>query len=298
MLDVQNANNERRRSLMLAIGAFVLVFIMWQSTEASPFLYPFRLVVTFVHEAGHGISAILSGGQFCAFEVMPNGAGLALTIGGSRLLILSMGYLGAALFGAVLFYYTNRARRVGLVAALVGLFFVGCALLFTGGGPRLFSGPQLACSGMGLLGNAQITVTLGAGAAIFLWLLGDKYRKQSRGFFLGSATAAGLTLLLVKDNVALLVGLVAGIALIALSVLATRPVLHFVLNALALITGFNAVNDIVNLWNMRDATRSDAWAIAQLTNLPIELWIILWVVLALIMMGISAYLAFNRPAEN
>src|SRR5579864_2491403 len=121
-----------RRRLLVAVGVFVVFLILWQSGVLSGLLYPLRLFVSLVHELGHGLTAILTGGQFLNFEVFPNGAGLATTAGGSNFLVPQMGYLGAALFGAVLLALTNTVRDVRPVAygvaALVGfgvVFFTG-----------------------------------------------------------------------------------------------------------------------------------------------------------------------------
>ena len=66
-------------------------------------------------------------------------------------------------------------------------------------------------------------------------------------------------------------------------------------------TGFNAINDIWSLMSFRNAglgdVPNDALALAQLTNLPTELWILVWAVLAILMMGASIYLALIRPRE-
>lgn len=112
------------RRLLILIAALVLVFILWNIPQLDFVLYPFRLFVTYVHEAGHGTAALLTGGRFLGFEIFANGAGQAITAGGSRLLILPAGYLGAALFGAILFYLNNRfhysrALSVGLGVGLV-----------------------------------------------------------------------------------------------------------------------------------------------------------------------------------
>src|SRR5690606_1088256 len=82
----------RRRALIYAGIALVVVFILWNIPQLSLLLFPFRLFVTFVHEAGHGLAAILTGGRFLSFTILPNGAGFATTAGGSAALILSAGY--------------------------------------------------------------------------------------------------------------------------------------------------------------------------------------------------------------
>src|SRR3954466_10077092 len=95
--------NRSDRRLLLAVLAAVVVFVLWNIPQLDFILYPFRLFVSYVHESGHGTAAILTGGRFEALQIFSDGSGQALTVGGSRLVVLPAGYLGAALFGAVLF---------------------------------------------------------------------------------------------------------------------------------------------------------------------------------------------------
>jgi Peptidase M50B-like len=274
-------SSTRAQVLMLAGSAFVVVFILWQISAWTNILYPIRLFVTFVHEAGHGLTAVLTGGRWESFQVMDNGAGVAFTAGGSRFLVLQMGYLGAALFGAILLYTANRAQRVDVVAAVVGLIFVICAIFFTG--------------------NGLLTVLLAGGGILGMWLLAEKYREHSTFLRVLAVLGLVLTVIVVRSELALVVGLVGGIGLMALGVMASRSVTIFVLNMLAFLTGFNAINDIWSLMSNRFAgigsTPNDALALAQYTNTPVELWIVLWAGLAVLMMGASIYLALIRPRE-
>ncbi|MBI1259616.1 MAG: hypothetical protein GC204_19280, partial [Chloroflexi bacterium] len=112
----------RQRALVIALIAFAIVFVLWNIPQLDFILYPFRLFVTFVHESGHAVAALITGGRVGGMTVYETGAGVTLTAGGSRLLILPAGYLGAALFGAVLFYLTNTVpfpRTISIVLALL-----------------------------------------------------------------------------------------------------------------------------------------------------------------------------------
>jgi hypothetical protein len=110
--------------------------------------------------------------------------------------------------------------------------------------------------------------------------------------------AALLTLIAVLTNTALVVGLLAGALIILLGVYATRPVTVFVLNALAFIIGLNALNDVWSLWNNRygrlGVVSNDALAFAELTRTPVEVWIILWVLAAIAIMGAAVWFTFVR----
>ncbi len=280
-LELPIKHHSRAQILFLAGSAFVVVFILWQISAWTNILYPFRLFVTYVHEAGHGLTAILTGGRWDHFQVFDNGAGVAYTAGGSRFLVLQMGYLGAALFGSILLYAANRAQRVDVVAAVVGLIFAVCALFFTG--------------------NGLLTLVIGVVGVFGLWLLAEKYREHSTFLRILAVLALVVTVIVARSELALVVGLVGGILLVALGVMASRPVTIFVLNMLAFITGFNAINDIWGLMGNRTAglggVPNDALALAQLTNLPVELWILAWAALALLMMGASIYLALIRSRE-
>lgn len=122
----------RRRALILSALALAAAIFLWNTPALSPIVYPFRLFVTFVHETGHGLAALATGGRFLGFQVFENGAGVALTAGGSRLLILPAGYLGAAAFGAILFYLAHTVPHSKRISVVLGVLVGIVTLLYTG----------------------------------------------------------------------------------------------------------------------------------------------------------------------
>ncbi|MCY4106937.1 MAG: M50 family metallopeptidase [Chloroflexi bacterium] len=114
-----------RRSIwwdgVFLLTAFLSVFYLWNTSELQWLIYPLRLWVTFIHEAGHAFAAILTGGELNEFVVNANGSGFVRLSGGYRLLISPAGYLGAACFGAWLFISNNRVRSVRKLAFGLGL---------------------------------------------------------------------------------------------------------------------------------------------------------------------------------
>ncbi len=120
----------RRQAVWMSMLAMILVAVVWNMPTLQFLLYPFRLFVTFVHEAGHGLAAIATGGEFLAFEVAANGAGIATTRGGTRAVIIPAGYLGASMFGAVLFYLTNTIPFPRLIALALGGAIALLAILY------------------------------------------------------------------------------------------------------------------------------------------------------------------------
>ena len=134
----------RRQSLLVSVLALFFALFLWNirgaqgagqtdflSATLSPLLWPVRLFVTFVHEAGHSLAALITGGQVAGFTISPDGSGVARTAGGYPALILPAGYLGAALFGSLLFYLTSRNPKwtrglsvfLGLSIIILTVFF-------------------------------------------------------------------------------------------------------------------------------------------------------------------------------
>ena len=74
-------------------------------------LYPFTLLVTFLHEFGHALGALITGGSVEGITINPNGSGLTTSRGGSLSVILMGGYLGSAILGNLLFYIGARKSK-------------------------------------------------------------------------------------------------------------------------------------------------------------------------------------------
>jgi len=90
-------------------------------------LYPIRIFVTFLHEFGHAIGALITGGSVEAVRIHANGAGMTTTLDGNLAVILIGGYIGSALFGNILFYI--GAKQTRLVKPVMALLIL--ALLVT-----------------------------------------------------------------------------------------------------------------------------------------------------------------------
>ena len=108
--------------LLLGLGAIVL----WNTFVA----YPFRVFVVFLHEISHGLAAILSGGELVSIGLSPNEGGVAVTRGGWRFLVLSAGYLGSLLFGALFLLLGGRRRWAPGIVGLLGIFTLVVTLVY------------------------------------------------------------------------------------------------------------------------------------------------------------------------
>ncbi len=115
-----------KAGLILA-ALFVAVWILWD----TPIVYPVKIFVVCLHELGHALAALLTGGQVISIQLYPEEGGLTLTRGGWPFIIASAGYLGSMLFGGLLLYLSSRragARR--LMLALAVLLIISTLLFF------------------------------------------------------------------------------------------------------------------------------------------------------------------------
>ncbi len=104
------------KSLLLLLGVFAGVFALWN----TPVVWPLKILVVFFHEFSHALATWLSGGSVEAIQLSADEGGLCLTRGGWPFLVLSAGYLGSMLFGALLLVVASRSRRDRLVVAVLG----------------------------------------------------------------------------------------------------------------------------------------------------------------------------------
>src|SRR5216110_386105 len=109
--------------LTAVVSSIVLSFIPF----AEILTYPFRIFVTFIHEGGHAIAALLTGNSVQSLSVAMNGSGETYTTQGgvwSQMLVSSAGYLGAMLYGSLLLVLIRRsvAARLVLVGSAAVVF--------------------------------------------------------------------------------------------------------------------------------------------------------------------------------
>src|SRR5689334_25396436 len=136
-------SQDARPQAMTLLVAATLSVVLWFIPYAEILTYPFRIFVTFIHEGGHAIAALLTGNSVLSLSVATNGAGETYTTQGgtfSQMFVSSAGYLGAMAFGAVMLVLIRRARaaRVILFASAFLILFLTFVFGFL---KRIFSGP-------------------------------------------------------------------------------------------------------------------------------------------------------------
>jgi hypothetical protein len=92
---------EARKRLLIAS---LITLALWFVPYSDYLLYPLRLFVTFIHESGHALATLASGGRVVSLTISPDGSGLTQSYLNPAWawLTLSGGYLGTTIFGALL----------------------------------------------------------------------------------------------------------------------------------------------------------------------------------------------------
>ncbi len=117
----------RRMLLSLMAGFFLLWVVLPLLFPHLAYLMvwltaPLWYVGVFVHEMGHGLASLLTGGSFYWFQMDADG-GAAITSGGWQSLVLLGGLLGPAVCGSVLLMVSTRAKKLWIPYLVLLLFF-------------------------------------------------------------------------------------------------------------------------------------------------------------------------------
>jgi hypothetical protein len=160
----QDARPQAKTLLIVAAASVALWFIPF----AEVLSYPFRIFVTFIHEGGHAIAALLTGNSVQSLSVAMNASGETYTTQGgtfSQMFVSSAGYLSAMSFGALLLVLIRRA-----VAARIILYGSAGLILFLTTFFGFFK-PIFSASWGGLTG-IPFTLFAGMTLSFALFLLG------------------------------------------------------------------------------------------------------------------------------
>ena len=161
------------RKLRFLAGFAVYFGALWLLWD-TPVVYPLKIFVVLLHEVSHAVAAVVTGGAIQKTVLDPNQGGATYTLGGSRFLTLSAGYLGSLGWGALM-VEAARARRIrsDLVNGLVGGLVVALTAFFVrnlfGFGFGVLFGLALvgASRKLSLAANQSLLLTLGMTSSLY-----------------------------------------------------------------------------------------------------------------------------------
>ncbi len=101
----------------LLLGALLILALSRLVPMGQLVLYPFTLLSTWVHEMGHGVTALLCGGQFERLDIFVDASGIAhsaVAPGVRQAITAAGGLLAPPLVGALCLLLARRASRLVL----------------------------------------------------------------------------------------------------------------------------------------------------------------------------------------
>ena len=128
-----NSFSNRQKAIGILFLAALVFYVLSLFSFGRLIQWPFVILTTFIHELGHGLTAILVGGKFMNMQLHADASGLAMlripSDGVSRALASAGGLLAPSLFGGLLIWAgrsTKTSSRVFFALSIVML--LSCVL--------------------------------------------------------------------------------------------------------------------------------------------------------------------------
>lgn len=118
------------RTLALALIASLL---LWNLPYGGVALYPFKILATWLHEMSHGVVMIATGAQLDRVVIYRDTSGLSYAVWAisapGTACIAAAGYMGTALWGAVLLVATPTAKAARIALLVIAVLMLVTAVL-------------------------------------------------------------------------------------------------------------------------------------------------------------------------
>jgi hypothetical protein len=137
------------RSAVVTAALALVALVLWDTAV----VYPLKILVVLLHEISHGLAAVATGGAIERIELSASEGGVCITRGGSRFLILSAGYLGSLVWGALFLVLGARTRLDRPVVGLLGLGLLAVTVVYV---RSLFGFTYGVVAGAALVGVAVV----------------------------------------------------------------------------------------------------------------------------------------------
>jgi hypothetical protein len=142
-------------------GSTLVTLALFLTPSLHTIAYPLVLLSTLVHEMGHGVGALLSGGTWHDFKMFSDGSGVAHIAPTSHFGVAfacAAGLVGPALIAAVYLGMGLRPKLARLGLGVTGAFFALSLLLWVRGGFGMTFVAVLAggCLAIALLASPEV----------------------------------------------------------------------------------------------------------------------------------------------
>jgi len=127
-------SNDARPQAMTLLAFTAISLVLWYIPFAWLLYYPFEIFVTFIHEGGHALAAVLTGRSVDYMWVATDTQGMTVARGSggliSNTLFSSAGYLGAMAYGGLLLVLIRKAVAARIVLLVSGVYIFALTMIF------------------------------------------------------------------------------------------------------------------------------------------------------------------------
>lgn len=121
--------------ILILLGIFTVA--MWHFVPYGRLiLYPFTILGTWFHEMGHGLTALILGGNFHKLELFPDGSGVAywsgdVFLGGIGASMVAFGGpIGPTIFGSLFMLGSKELKRTRIILLILSLFMIASVIIW------------------------------------------------------------------------------------------------------------------------------------------------------------------------
>ncbi|HSI74217.1 MAG TPA: M50 family metallopeptidase [Fimbriimonas sp.] len=115
------------------LAAGIVSLLVWAIPGVQMLMLPMQYLNTHLHELGHAFAAQISGGDVDMITVLADGNGATPVTGGSMWLIGPAGYVGAAMIGAAVIWFSRTEKTAKNTLRLLAFFLALSMLLWVRG---------------------------------------------------------------------------------------------------------------------------------------------------------------------
>ena len=281
---MSSPNHWKSRTVLVVAAAIVATLMFVPYGWAA--IYPFQLFNTFIHEAGHAIATVATGGVVHEFVVNPDTSGHVMRRGGFTPLVASAGYLGSVIAGAALLYAGRKRKWARPTLLGLGAATLFVTAVFAGGGGMVMSLTAFAlyAAGLGILWFGKRQDECGKSQAKYV------------AFGALVLVAAVVFSALIGGLVASLVGIGMGAAAIFVGLYASRFVQHLTVLVLGVKISLDGLNSLAVLWNItgQGHDHNDAANMAEAVGMTPEFWAITWALMSVAVIAGAFWMFWRR----
>ena len=131
-----NTKSFNQKELKIILLFALITFIIWQLPFGRLVLYPFTILGTWFHEMGHGLTALILGGNFHKLELFPDGSGVAYWSGsvfGGNLgaaLVAFGGPIAPTLAGCLLLLSSKNPRYTKIILLFLSFLMIASIIIW------------------------------------------------------------------------------------------------------------------------------------------------------------------------